>query len=65
MSDKLLELAALAAGGIAIYLVAENNMPQIKRAIANIQPSISRITTPSQIIPVSTTVSPWLLTYTS
>src|SRR5215469_14286760 len=59
MSDKLLELAALAAGGIALYLVAENNMPQIKRAIANIQPSISRIKTPSQIIPVFTTVSPW------
>ncbi|MGC2571455.1 MAG: hypothetical protein WA364_08080 [Candidatus Nitrosopolaris sp.] len=34
-------------------------MPQIKKAIANIQPQISLVSTPSQITPVSTTVSPW------
>lgn len=61
MSDKLLEIAAFIAGGIALYFVAENNMPQIKRAIANVQPQISHIisTQPSSYHPVSTTVSPW------
>jgi len=62
MSDKLLEVAALIAGGVALYMVVENNLPQIKKAISNIQPSISHIisTQPSLYQPVSTTtVSPW------
>ena len=55
MSNKLLEAVAFIIGGFALYLVAENNLPAVKRSISNIQPSIFPTTT---IIPISTT-SPW------
>ena len=36
MTDELLEFLGIAAGGIAIYLVAQNNAPAIKKAVSNI-----------------------------
>ena len=58
--DKALEILGLIAGGVTLYLVVENNMPNIKKAVSNvILPS--PISTPPPVStyhPISTT-SPW------
>jgi hypothetical protein len=43
MSDDLLEYLGLAAAGVALYLVAQNNAPVIKKAVSNIHSTISNI----------------------
>ena len=56
MSDKLLEFVGIAAAGAAIYLVAENNIPAIKKAL----PPLAQAIPPQlpHLLPVSTLAPP-------
>ncbi|MGC2570266.1 MAG: hypothetical protein WA364_02050 [Candidatus Nitrosopolaris sp.] len=63
--DKALEILGLIAGGVTLYLIAENNLPSIRKAISNVipSPSPSPISTPPPVSTyrhISTTIAnPW------